>query len=160
MNAQARTQQPQVIAAEAGMIIQQKLSDDSSPGNGLIEHPKKTLFGFTKARFQVRDQSAAVIEQAKDNRALQASRRRIHHDGPCKASPSVMSSSSWYHVTQLSRRARRPSNRVLLCGRWHRFRPGMRPRIVSWTELHDRPSRAPVVNQTTQASTDCRGQLS
>jgi hypothetical protein len=35
----------------------------------------------------------------------------------------------------------------------------MRTQIDSWTELHDRPSRAPVVNQAAQASAHSGRQL-
>src|SRR5438093_6569854 len=50
MNPEPCAQQPQVIAGEAGMIVQQQLPDDAAPGNGAIEDGEKTLFGFTEAR--------------------------------------------------------------------------------------------------------------
>ena len=78
VNAKPSAQQPQVIAAEAGMVIQQKLSDDATAGNGLMQHPKKTFFCFTKTGFQIRDQPAAIVEQTKDDRALRATSRGVH----------------------------------------------------------------------------------
>ena len=39
VNAEPCAQQPQVIAAEAGMVVQQELSHDAAPGNGLMQHP-------------------------------------------------------------------------------------------------------------------------
>src|SRR5215831_8205108 len=56
VNPKLGTQHPQIVSAEAGMIIQQEFPDDTAPRHGLIEHGEETLFGFTKAAFQVRNQ--------------------------------------------------------------------------------------------------------
>src|SRR5215471_15254814 len=40
VNPQLGTQQPQVVSAEAGMIIQQEFPHDTSPRHGLMEHGK------------------------------------------------------------------------------------------------------------------------
>src|SRR6266699_2499314 len=78
MNPEPRAQQPQIIAAEAGMIIQQEFTHDAAPGHGLIEDSEKTLFGFAKTAFQIRNQAAPVINESEDDHALGSSRRRIH----------------------------------------------------------------------------------
>src|SRR5438093_10633271 len=44
MNPKPCAQQPQIIAAEAGMIIQKQVAHDAAPGHGLIEDSEKTLF--------------------------------------------------------------------------------------------------------------------
>src|SRR5215471_14205987 len=44
MNTQLCTQQPQVIAAEAGMVVQKQLAHDATPGHRLIKDRKKTMF--------------------------------------------------------------------------------------------------------------------
>src|ERR1700726_2922281 len=56
MNPKPCAQQPQIVAAEAGMIIQQEFPYDATPGRGLIEHRQKALFGFAKTAFHVRNQ--------------------------------------------------------------------------------------------------------
>ena len=70
MNPEPRAQQPQIIAAEAGMIIQQEFPHDTAPRHGLMEHGEETLFGFTKAAFQVRNQPAPVVDESENDHAL------------------------------------------------------------------------------------------
>ena len=62
MNPEPGAQQPQVIPAEAGMIVEQQLPNDAAPGDGVIENGEKALFGFTEARFHIGDQPAAIID--------------------------------------------------------------------------------------------------
>src|SRR5215475_7333361 len=64
VNPELGTQQPQVVSAEAGMIIQQELPYDTATRHGLIEHGEETLFGFTKAALQVRNQPAPVVDES------------------------------------------------------------------------------------------------
>ena len=78
MNPEPRAQQPQIIAAEAGMIIQQEFTHDAAPGHRLIEHGEETLFGFTEAAFQIRNQPAPVIDEPENDHALLPPCCRIH----------------------------------------------------------------------------------
>src|SRR5439155_2249153 len=43
VNREPWTHHPQSIAADAGMIIQQKVPHDAAPGHGMIEDSEKTL---------------------------------------------------------------------------------------------------------------------
>src|SRR5206468_13132671 len=70
MDSKTCTQQPQIIAAEAGMIIQQQFAHDAAAGHGLIENRQKTLFGFAKTAFQIRNEPAPVIDEPEDDHAL------------------------------------------------------------------------------------------
>src|SRR6266702_754965 len=82
VNPEPCAQQPQIIAAEAGMIIQQEFPHDAAPGHGLIEDSEKTLFGFAKTAFQIRNQPAPVIDEPEDDHALVSSCCGIHQYGP------------------------------------------------------------------------------
>jgi hypothetical protein len=47
----------------------------------LIEHGQETWFGFAEASFQIRNQTAAIIEEPEDDHALLPSGGQIHQHG-------------------------------------------------------------------------------
>jgi len=77
-------QHAQIVAAEAGVIVQQEGTDDAAARDRVIEHGEEAMLGLAESGFEIRDDAAAVVEQPEDDDALRASGGGIEEDGAVK----------------------------------------------------------------------------
>ena len=77
-------QHAQIVAAEAGVIVQQEGTDDAAARDRVIEHGEEAMLGLAESGFEIRDDAAAVVEQPEDDDALRASGGGIEQDGAVK----------------------------------------------------------------------------
>jgi len=61
------TQYAQIMTCEAGVIIQKQAARGATAGDRIVKDSKEPVLGFTETGFEIRNDSAAIIEESEDD---------------------------------------------------------------------------------------------